>query len=71
MRRPYCAPVQHLFAHNSLEGFASSRCTSFCSSSRAGGGAEIAQNVDFTLTFFDACVIYSICKADLRQKMWS
>ena len=27
--------------------------------------------MDFTLTFFDACVIYSICKADLRQKMWS
>ena len=31
----------------------------------------IAPNVDFTLTFFDACVIYSSCKADLRQKMWS
>ena len=34
-------------------------------------GAIISDNVDFTLTFFDACVIYSICKADLRQKMWS
>jgi len=30
-----------------------------------------AQNVDFTLTFFDACVIYSICKADSHRKMWS
>jgi len=34
-------------------------------------GAIISDNVDFTLTFFDACVIYSFCKADLRQKMWS
>jgi len=31
----------------------------------------ISDNVDFTLTFFDASVNYSICKADLRQKMWS
>jgi hypothetical protein len=31
----------------------------------------ISPNVDFTLTFFDASVTYSICKADLRQKMWS
>jgi len=31
----------------------------------------MAANVDFTLTFFDACVIISICKANSRQKMWS
>jgi len=32
---------------------------------------RMAYNVDFTLTFFDACVNYSICKAESRQKMWS
>ena len=31
----------------------------------------MAPNVDFTLTFFDAYVIYSICKADSHRKMWS